>query len=53
MLTKEQMKLLEKKKDLFYFVSDLLIEFQKSGEREMKIVFKNGKVKRKSKTKIE
>lgn len=53
MLTKEQLKQIEKNKDLFYFVCDLLIEFQKSGEREMKIVFKNGKVKRKSKTKIE
>ena len=52
MLKKEQIKLINDNKGLFYFISDLLEEFQKSGEREMKIVFKNGKVKRKSKTTI-
>ena len=52
MLTKEQIKAIESNKKLFIFVSDLLNEINKKGEREMTIVFENGKIKRTKKVKI-
>ena len=44
MLSKEQISQIENNKNLFHFVVILLEEMKKKGEREMTIVFKNGKV---------
>ena len=46
MLTKEQIRQIENNNKLFKFISMLLNEMDKKGEREMVIVFENGKVKR-------
>ena len=46
MLSKEQIKQIENNKKLFKFINILLNEMDKKGEREMVIVFENGKVKR-------
>ena len=46
MLTKEQIRQIENNNKLFKFISILLNEMDKKGEREMVIVFENGKVKR-------
>ena len=50
MLTKEQISQIENNKNLFHFVVILLEEMKKKGEREMTIVFKNGKVIKRKKT---
>ena len=50
MLSKEQIKAIESNKKLFIFVSDLLNEINKKGEREMTIVFNNGKIIKRKKT---
>jgi hypothetical protein len=46
MLSKEQIRQIENNKKLFKFINILLNEMDKKGEREMVIVFENGKVKR-------
>lgn len=46
MLTKEQIRQIENNNKLFKFINILLNEMDKKGEREMVIVFENGKVKR-------
>ena len=53
MLSKVQIKAIESNKKLFIFISDLLNEINKKGEREMTVVFENGKIKRTKKVKIE
>lgn len=50
MLSKEQISQIENNKNLFHFVVILLEEMRKKGEREMTIVFKNGKVIKRKKT---
>ena len=51
MLSKEQISQIENNKNLFHFVVILLEEMKKKGEREMTIVFKNGKVIKRKKNK--
>ena len=46
MLSKELIKKIENNNKLFKFINILLNEMDKKGEREMVIVFENGKVKR-------
>ena len=46
MLSKEQIRQIENNKKIFKFINILLNEMDKKGEREMVIVFENGKVKR-------
>nr|DAI26512.1 MAG TPA: hypothetical protein [Caudoviricetes sp.] len=53
MLTKEQIKKIESNKNLFQFIVKLLNEFDKNGEKQMTIVFKNGKVIRRKTATIE
>ena len=50
MLTKEQIKKIENNNKLFKFINILLNEMDKKGEREMVIVFENGKVIKRKKT---
>ena len=44
MLSKEQIKQIENNKKLFKFINILLNEMDKKGEREMVIVFENGRI---------
>ena len=51
MLTKEQIRQIENNKNLFHFIVILLEEMKKKGEREMTIVFNNGKIIKRKKEK--